>query len=189
MLRAVLSNSRSLCWYLQGKTVDVISTRRNADMTIQTLRRCRSEEGSNSVWQIVSTMGLKVKKWLNNSPFELREARALRQTPLRSLQDLVGDHVQRQTRLTPESHHRMNSYYASIDKVLTELELRVNRNSLCFVKYLLLWNTRYSVRYIFTSKVCFCVLMAQIVGSCCVVKIKNDIFLSLLVCSRKWCFY
>ena len=107
-------------------------------MTIQTLRRCRSEEGSNSVWQIVSTMGLKVKKWLNNSPFELREARALRQTPLRSLQDLVGDHVQRQTRLTPESHHRMNSYYASIDKVLTELELRVNRNSLCFVKYLLL---------------------------------------------------
>ena len=83
-------------------------------------------------------MGLKVKKWLNNSQFELREARALRQTPSRSLQDLVGDHVQRQTRLTPESHHRMNTYYASIDKVLTELELRVNRNSLCFVKYLLL---------------------------------------------------
>ena len=107
-------------------------------MTIQTLRRCRSEEGSNSVWQIVSTMGLKVKKWLNNSPFELRQARALRQTPLRSLQDLVVDHVQRQTRLTPESHHRMNTYYASIDMVLTELELRVNRNSLCFVKYLLL---------------------------------------------------
>ena len=107
-------------------------------MTIQTLRRCCSEEGSNSVWQIVSTMGLKVKKWLNNSQFELREARALRQTPSRSLQDLVGDHVQRQTRLTPELHHRMNSYYASIDKVLTELELRVNRNSLCFVKYLLL---------------------------------------------------
>ena len=37
----------------------------------------------------------------------------------------------------------------------------------------------------FTSKVCFCVLMAQIVGSCCVVKIKNHIFVSLLVCSRK----
>ena len=60
------------------------------------------------------------------------------QTPSRSLQDLVGDHVQRQTRLTPELHHRKNSYYASIEKVLTELELRVNRNSLCFVKYLLL---------------------------------------------------
>ena len=37
----------------------------------------------------------------------------------------------------------------------------------------------------FTSKVCFCVLTAQIVGSCCVVKIKNHIFVSLLVCSRK----
>ena len=47
------------------------------------------------------------------------------------------------------------------------------------------YSSLYSVRYIFTSKVCFCVLMAQIVGSCCVVKIKNDIFVSLLVCSRK----
>ena len=43
-------------------------------------------------------MGRKINKWLNNSQFELQEARALRQMPSRSLQDLVGDHVQRQTR-------------------------------------------------------------------------------------------
>ena len=42
-----------------------------------------------------------------------------------------------------------------------------------------------AVRYIFISKICFCVSMIQIVGACCVVKIKNDIFVSLLVCSRK----
>ena len=40
----------------------------------------------------------------------------------------------------------------------------------------------------FTSKVCFCVLMAQIVGSCCVVKIKNDIFVSLVGLFSKMMF-
>ena len=33
-----------------------------------------------------------------------------------------------------------------------------------------------AVRYIFISKICFCVLMVQVANSCCVVKIKNDIF-------------
>ena len=35
-----------------------------------------------------------------------------------------------------------------------------------------------AVRYIFISIICFCVLMEQIVGSCCEVKISNDIFVS-----------
>ena len=39
------------------------------------------------------------------SLFELREASALRQSPSRSLEALVVEHVQRQTQLTPESHH------------------------------------------------------------------------------------
>ena len=42
-----------------------------------------------------------------------------------------------------------------------------------------------AVRYILISKICFCVSMIQTVGSCCFVKIKDDIFVSLLVCSRK----
>ena len=97
-------------------------------MTIQTLRLCRNEESFNSVWQIASAMGLKIKSWLNNSQFELREARAPRQTPSRRLQALVGEHAQRQTQLTPESYHRINTYYASIDKVLSEPELRFRGN-------------------------------------------------------------
>ena len=72
----------------------------------------------------MSAMGLKIKWWLTSSKFELREDRALRQTPSRSLQDLVGDHLQRQTQLTSELHHCMNTYYASIDMVLTELQPR-----------------------------------------------------------------
>ena len=37
-----------------------------------------------------------------------------------------------------------------------------------------------AVRYIFISKICFCVLMVQIADLCCEVKIKNDIFVTLV---------
>ncbi|PFX12798.1 Zinc finger MYM-type protein 1 [Stylophora pistillata] len=96
VLKVILSNTNSLCQYLQGRTVDVISACRNADLTIQTLRQCRKES------------------WLTNSKFKLGETRAPRQTPSRRLQALAGEHAQRQTQ-TPESHHRINTYYASID--------------------------------------------------------------------------
>ena len=99
-------------------------------MTIQTLRQCWSGESFNSVWQIASAMGLKMKKWLTNSQFELREARAPRQTPDKPLQV----NTRRQTQLAPESHHRINTYYASIDKVLSELEVRfsgIDQEILC----------------------------------------------------------
>ena len=48
--------------------------------------------------------------------------------PSRCIQVLVREHVQRPTQLTLESHHRTNTYYASIDKVLSELELRFSGN-------------------------------------------------------------
>ena len=35
-----------------------------------------------------------------------------------------------------------------------------------------------AVRYIFISKICFCVSMVQIADLCCKVKINNDIFVS-----------
>ena len=48
--------------------------------------------------------------------------------PSRCLQVLVGEHVQRPKQLTLESYHRTNTYYASINKVLSELELRFSGN-------------------------------------------------------------
>ena len=92
-------------------------------MTIPTLRQCPNEESFNSVWQIAPAMGLKIKKWLTNSQSELREARAPRQTPSHCLQ-AGGCH----TREHAQSHHRINTYYASIDEVLSELELRLRTN-------------------------------------------------------------
>ena len=75
-------------------------------------------------------MGLKIKKWLTSSQFELREARAPRKTPSRRFQALGGEHAQRRTQLTPESHHPINTYYASIEKVPSELKLRFSRDYL-----------------------------------------------------------
>lgn len=59
LLKVILSNTSSLCRYLQVKTFDVISARRNTNVTIQTLRQRRNEESFNSVWQIASPMSLK----------------------------------------------------------------------------------------------------------------------------------
>ena len=63
----------------------------------------------------------RLSKWLTNSQFNYEKARASRQTPSRRLQARVGEHAQRQTQLTPESHHRIN-------KVLSVLELRFSGN-------------------------------------------------------------
>ena len=135
VLKVILSNTNSLCRYLQGKTVDVISARRNADLTIQTLRQCRSEESFKSVWQLASAMGLKMKNWLTNSQFELREARAPGQTPSRRLQALQGENAPRQTQLTPESHYRINTYYASINKVLHFVLQKFHSHSKIFLTF------------------------------------------------------
>ena len=61
VLKVILSNTNNLCRYLQRSTVGVISSRWNADMTIQTLHQCRSEKRCNSVCQIASAVGLKIK--------------------------------------------------------------------------------------------------------------------------------
>ena len=75
-------------------------------------------------------MGLKIKKWLTDSQFELREAMAPRKTPSRRFQAFGGEHAQRRTQLTAESHHRINTCYASIGKVPSELKPSFSENDL-----------------------------------------------------------
>ena len=112
VLSIILNNTHSLCHYLQGR------------------RSMSSAVVEMPTWPYRPYASVVVKKvsiaygkwWLTSSQFELREAWALWETPTRSLQDFVGGHVQRQTQLTSESHHRMNTYYASIEMVLTEMK-------------------------------------------------------------------
>ena len=44
VLKMILLNTNSLSKYLQGKEVDVITAKRNADLTMKTLRYCRNEK-------------------------------------------------------------------------------------------------------------------------------------------------
>ena len=97
-------------------------------MTIETLRLCRNGTNFDFVWQTASTMALKMKKWLADSPFNVREASAPRRKTSRRLQALVDEYAQGQSCLTPESHHRINTYYTSIYRVLSELKLRFSGN-------------------------------------------------------------
>jgi len=126
VLKIILSNTSGLCRNLQaGEDGRLHLHSWNANMTIQSLRQCRSEGSfSNAVWQIVSAMDLKVKKWLTHSQFELREAMAPRHRTWCRIQALVGEHTQRQMQLTLESQHRINTYYV----LLSELEIRFSRN-------------------------------------------------------------
>ena len=128
VLKVIMSNTKILCRYLQGEADDVRSPL--VEMPTWPFRPYAGigVKSFNSIWQRASVMGLKMKKWLTNSQFELWEARAPRQTPSGCLQALVDEQAQRQTQLTPESYHRINTYYVSIDKVLSELELRFSRN-------------------------------------------------------------
>ena len=128
VLRIILSNTHRLSQYLQGKEVDVLSARKIANMTMETLRRCRSEDQFNIVWQMASVLGSKIKSLLSDTVFELREARTPRHRPSRRLQALLGESGKDHIHITPESHHRVNTYYPSIDRVLSELELRFSGN-------------------------------------------------------------
>ena len=109
--------------YLQRKTVDVISAR-IANITIQTLRTFQQRVANS-----ISSGSEKIKKRLSNSQFELREARTPRHKTLRRIQALLGEHTQGEMQLTPELHHRVNTYHASLDKVLSELEVRFSGNN------------------------------------------------------------
>ena len=64
VLKIILSNTSSLSTYLQGKTVDVIAARRNANLTLETLRSCRNVENFTLVWKISESIGVKMKSWI-----------------------------------------------------------------------------------------------------------------------------
>ena len=82
----------------------------------------RIEERSSQLVRNLSSCEEAAIFYLIFHPRQGTQANAI--APPSRIQALVGEHAQRQQQLTPESHHRINTYYASIDKVLSELELR-----------------------------------------------------------------
>ena len=62
LLKVILSNTSSLSNYLQGKGVDVITAKRNADLTINTLRKCRNVKNFEFLWERAQIMSNEMKK-------------------------------------------------------------------------------------------------------------------------------
>ena len=86
VLKIILSNTSSLSTYLQGKTVDVIAARGNANLILETLRSCRNDENFTLVWKLSESIGVKMKSWFAESDFLFRDARVPRQQPSIRLQ-------------------------------------------------------------------------------------------------------
>ncbi|XP_068729066.1 zinc finger MYM-type protein 1-like [Montipora capricornis] len=118
----------SLSAYLQGKTVDVVTARRNANLTLETLRSCRNEESFKSVWKLCECVCNKVRSWINDTDFSFRDARVPRRQTSTRLQALVGENPSHNAQSKPEDFHRVNTYFTSLDKVLAEIEARFGRN-------------------------------------------------------------
>ena len=54
ILKIILSNSNALSIYLQGKSVDVVSAKSTADMTVsvKTLSNLRTDNSFTTVWEM-----------------------------------------------------------------------------------------------------------------------------------------
>ena len=128
VLKIILSNTSSLSAYLQGKTVDVVTARRNANLTRETLRSCRNEESFKSVWKLCECVCNKVRSWINDTDFSFRDARVPRRQTSTRLQALVGENPSHNAQSKPEDFHRVNTYFTSLDKVLAEIEARFGGN-------------------------------------------------------------
>ena len=95
--------------YLQGKNVDVITVRRNASLTIKTLRECRTDESYELIWERADQISSDIKCWTQDTNVvNFRDARVQPKKPSRV--------------------NRVNTYFNSLDQVLAELETRFQGN-------------------------------------------------------------
>jgi hypothetical protein len=131
LLKMILLNTNSLSKYLQGKSIDVITAKRNADLTIKTLQKCRDEKSFELLWKRAQILSRDIKGEIIGEDFVFKEARAPRNQPSRRLQALVGESTSvtnTKCVITPESHHRINTFYRSLDKVISEMKTRFSEN-------------------------------------------------------------
>lgn len=131
-LKIIYSNTSSLSTYLQGKTArDVFATRRNANLTLETLKSSQNDENFTLVWKRSESIGVKMKSWIAESQFSFRDARVPRRQPSTRLEELVEENKNASAAgppSKPEDYHRAKTFYTSLDKVLAEIENMFSRN-------------------------------------------------------------
>jgi hypothetical protein len=131
VLKVILCSTSDLSRYLQGKSIDVISAKRAADLATQTLRTCRTDEAFEQVWALTDSMSERFKELIKDWPrFSFRDATAPRARQVsRRLMSLAGEAAEEPSVLrTAADHHQINTYFRSLDQVVAELESRFARN-------------------------------------------------------------
>ena len=126
-LKVILLNTNSLNKYLQGKDIDVSSAFMSAKATMNVLQKCRSDEDFSLVWQQANVLAEEIKEVLENTDFEFKVAQLPRQKPSRRLQALTGEVLGDGDQvLDVQLYHKINTYFASLDFVVTEMGSRFN---------------------------------------------------------------
>ena len=131
IIRALLIFSSNKDKKKYTDSIDVISAKRNADLTIKTLQKCRDEKSFELLWKKAETLSRDIKEEIIGGDFIFKEAKSPRNKPSRRLQALLGESTSvtnAQYVTTPKTHHRVNTFYRSLDKVLNEMKTRFNRN-------------------------------------------------------------
>ena len=128
LLKVILLNTSSLSRYLQGKRMDVITARRNADLITKTLSNCRNEDNLELLWQRAQIFSDKIKEDVKETRFTFKEARAPRTKPSRRLQALIGESTDTTRVTSPKNYYRINTFYRCLDKVLGEMNSRFGGN-------------------------------------------------------------
>ena len=130
-LKTIPSNTNSLSKYLQGKTVDVITARKTATATKDTLHHCRNEEHFESAWNYTDKLAQNVKEVIQGTRFSFKEARVGRKKQVsRRRQALIGEEPATDVQLdqTAKDCHRISTYYLGLDKVIGEMDSRFSGN-------------------------------------------------------------
>lgn len=105
--------------------MDVIAARLNANLILETLQSCRNYENFTLVWKLSESIGVKMKSWIAESDLSFRDARVPRRQPSTCLQALVGEKQNSSAAglpSKPEDYHQVNTFFASLDKVVAEIE-------------------------------------------------------------------
>ena len=111
----------------------VVTLRKNAEMTIETLKRCRNKNDCGHMWELAVKHSEKVKSSIKDHPnfeFQNPETPKLRKVRLR-LQALIGEEGSEYCTFQEAiDQYRVDVYFISLDLVVSELESRVSENDL-----------------------------------------------------------
>ena len=130
VLRVILMNTSNLNSYIQGKKMDIATLRKNANMTITTLKRCRTDDDFDNMWELTSKLSEKVQEVIRDTSFKFKDPSTKRSRKVsRRLQDLVGEErAETNTLQEQKDRYRIDTYFTSLDYVVSELESRFSEN-------------------------------------------------------------